>query len=233
MVAAIQDAAVQVRTVDCATCARAAVVQCGRRMRRSSVMLESEAWQPDGDTVAGTWAPAIGDTALSSLERLIRSAAFAADCESAVFVTVSDGVATVGALFDAGGCLPLSAAWWLSADALIPPEGVLVIEDLAAAGPSLGCGGAVRGCAARLRCGWRHLRRAAGGRPAAPSRPQPGANLRAEHAWPATERLQAGPGACRSRKRPARSIQHRAAAFAGVRRGACQRRRADHGSRAD
>jgi len=101
-------------------------------------MLECEAGQADGDTVAGTWAPAIGDAALSSLERLIRSAAFAADCESAVFLTVSDGVAAVAALFDAGGCLPLPAAWWPSADALIPPEGILVIEDPAAASSGLG-----------------------------------------------------------------------------------------------
>ena len=101
-------------------------------------MLESEARRDDSDTLAGTWAPAIGDAVLSPLERLVRSAAFAADCESAVFLTVSDGAATVAALFDAEGCLPLPPAWWLSADALIPPEGVLVINDLAAAGPGLG-----------------------------------------------------------------------------------------------
>ena len=101
-------------------------------------MLDSEVKWPDGDTLAGSWVPATGDAALSPLERLIRSAAFAADCESAVFLTVSDGAATVAALSDAGGCLQFPPAWWLSADALIPPEGVLVIEDLAAAGPGLG-----------------------------------------------------------------------------------------------
>jgi diguanylate cyclase (GGDEF)-like protein/PAS domain S-box-containing protein len=110
----------------------------GAAQGRIGAMLECEAGQADCDTVAGTWAPAIGDAALSPLERLIRSAAFAADCESAVFLTVSDGVAAVAALFDAGGCLPLPTAWWQSADALIPPEGILVIEDLAAASSGLG-----------------------------------------------------------------------------------------------
>lgn len=101
-------------------------------------MMQNEARRTDGDIAVDTWAMAIRDVELPPLERLIRSAAFAADCGSAVFLAVSDGVATVAALFDASGCLPLTAAWWPSADALIPPDGVLVFDDPAAAGLCLG-----------------------------------------------------------------------------------------------
>ncbi len=75
-----------------------------------------------------------GGSLLTALNRLIRSAAFAADCIAAVFYTVANGSAQVAASFDALGYLRLEPGWWPTAEAVIPPSGVLVIDDLSAPG---------------------------------------------------------------------------------------------------
>jgi len=86
---------------------------------------------------AGAYADGIlfeGGSLLSSLNRLIRSAAFAADCMAAVFYTVANGMPQLAASFDLLGYLCLKPDWWPAAEAVIPPQGVLVINDLAAPG---------------------------------------------------------------------------------------------------
>ncbi len=75
-----------------------------------------------------------GGSLLTGLNRLIRSAAFAADCMAAVFYTVANDTPQVAASFDALGYLRLKPDWWPAAEAVIPPQGVLVINDLAAPG---------------------------------------------------------------------------------------------------
>ena len=75
-----------------------------------------------------------GGSLLTALNRLIRSAAFAADCMAAVFYTVAHGSAQLAASFDSLGYLRLKPNWWPAAEAMIPAVGVLVIDDLAAPG---------------------------------------------------------------------------------------------------
>ena len=86
---------------------------------------------------AGAYADGIqfeGGSLLTGLNRLIRSAAFAADCMAAVFYTVANGSAQLAASFDALGYLRLKPDWWPAAQAVIPAQGVLVINDLAEPG---------------------------------------------------------------------------------------------------
>ena len=91
-----------------------------------------------------------GGSLLTALNRLIRSAAFAADCMAAVFYTVAHGSAQVAASFDALGYLRLKPDWWPAAEAVIPPLGVLVIDDLAAPGLAGAALGLLPGAPARF-----------------------------------------------------------------------------------
>ena len=63
-----------------------------------------------------------GGSLLTGLNRLIRSAAFAADCIAAVFYTVTNGKAQLAASFDTLGYLRLKPDWWPAAEAAIPPR---------------------------------------------------------------------------------------------------------------